>query len=400
MQQKLIIYLRAQDNINPDWVIVDESGIQQKVRHGNAQDLSALADGKQVIVMVPAEEVVLTSAALPKMNRSHLVKALPFALEEQVIGDVDTLHFVPADNQSDENLSVAIVAKNKMQEWLALLQSWNVQADVLMPTLFGLPLEENTWIVALQDMAIVRMSAYQGFACDINNLNELLNIALHSTGQAPQQIHIKNYSSHTFVTALNAEINVKQDSHAENQLESDLAINTLKFPYINLMHGAYKSKKSRYPEMNKIWKTAMILSIALLSLLFLYPAISYLILNQRVNNISEQIAEVYKRNFPQSSSIVAPKLRMQEKLQAYMGHAGESKSLILMGTLGRAMNEAKGITIKRLDFQQNRMTLELSAASSQAFSRLTDFMTSHGLTVKQDSANLAGTHVNAIITVE
>jgi type II secretion system protein L len=287
-----------------------------------------------------------------------------------------------------------------MQEWLALLQTWNVQADVIMPTLFGLPLEENTWVVVLQDMAIVRMSAFQGFACDVNNVNELLNIALLATEHAPQQIHIKNYSSQLFTTALNKEMNVKQDTHPDNQLESDLALNALASPYINLMHGAYKSKKSRFPEMHKIWKTAMILSMVWLGLLFLYPAISYLILNQRVSHINEQIAEVYKRNFPQSSSIVAPKLRMQEKLQAYMGHAGESKSLILIATLGKGMNEAKGITVKRLDFQQNRMTLELSAASSQAFSRLTEFMTGHGLTVKQDSANLAGAHVNAIITVE
>lgn len=401
MQQKLIIYLQTQDNSNPDWVIMDDAlRIQQYVRQGNPDELSHLAAECEVIVMVPAEEVVLTSASLPKMSRSQLVKALPFALEDQVIDDVEVLHFVPADNQPDENLPVAIVAKHKMQEWLGLLQTWNVQADIIMPAIFGVPVEENTWVIVLQDMAMVRMNAYLGFASDMNNLNELLNIAIHSAKQAPAKIHIKNYSTHAVATELKVAIPIQEDLYNIKQLQIDLAVNALQFPYINLMQGIYKSKKSRFPEMRKIWNAAMILGMVWLSLLFLYPAVSYFILNQRVSNIDTQISEIYKRNFPQSNSIVAPKLRMQEKLQTFMGQTGESKSLILIGTLGKGMHAANGITIKRLDFQQNRMTLELTAVSSQAFSTLTDFLTHHGLNVKQDSANLAGTRVNAIITVE
>src|SRR5207253_4151131 len=98
--QQLIIYLHADETIHPDWMILDDAlHVKQHVQQGNVEELSHLAAECEVIVMVPAEEVVLTSANLPKMNRSQLAKALPFALEDQVIDDVDILHFVYADNQ-------------------------------------------------------------------------------------------------------------------------------------------------------------------------------------------------------------------------------------------------------------------------------------------------------------
>lgn len=399
MQQQLIIYLRAKDNTHPDWVVInEEAGIEQSVHQGNPDALAELAEVSQVIVLVPAEEVVLTSAKLPKMNRAHLAKALPFALEEQVIEDVGTLHFASAENQADENLAVCIVAKNKMQEWLDILQIWNVEADIIMPVTFGLPVTENTWHAVLGEMAIVRMNAYQGFACDVNNVSEMLSLALHAADQPPALLQIQNYSEHAFATTLN--VPVKEDVHKETQLTTDIAKHVLQYPYINLLQGMYKSKKSHFPEMGKLKKVAVMLSVAWVSLLVLYPAVSWLILHNRVQNINAQIAVIYKKYFPDAANIVAPKLRMQEKLQSMLAGAGESRLLILLGTLGKGMHDAKGITIKRLNFQQHGLNVELSAASSQAFASLTDYLTNQGLHVKQDSANLAGTRVNAVITVE
>jgi len=397
MQQTLIIYLRAEGNSQPDWVVVSDGVILQSVLSGDASLLSQLASGKEVIVIVPQQDVLLTSTNLPKMNRSQLSKALPFALEEQVIDDVDALHFAYL-HQPNEALSVAIVAKNKMQTWLDLLKTWNVQADIMMPLMFALPLIEQTFVVVvLSDMAIVRMDAYQGFASDINNLNALLNMALQATEDKPEVIYIKNYSGHSF--ALSTDIKVKEDRYAAHQLQMDAAIHALKFPFINLLQASYKSKKSRLPEMRKLWNTAMMLGAAWLILLFLYPAISYWILHHRASDIDTQMTAIYKRHFPESSNIVAPKLRLQEKLQAYTG-AGDNKLFVWLGTLGQGMSEASGIALKRIDYQQNHMTVELTAHSSEVFSRLTDFLTRHGLSVKQNNVNLQGDSVNVTMTVE
>ena len=60
---------------------------------GDAAALAEAALDRINIVIVPSEDVLVTTVTLPKMNRSRLLQAIPYALEEQVIEDVDTMHF-------------------------------------------------------------------------------------------------------------------------------------------------------------------------------------------------------------------------------------------------------------------------------------------------------------------
>ena len=57
--------------IHDEWVALDK----------NSQDAETIA-------IVPAQDVLLTTAELPKLSRQRLMLALPFALEEQLIDDV------------------------------------------------------------------------------------------------------------------------------------------------------------------------------------------------------------------------------------------------------------------------------------------------------------------------
>lgn len=393
--QKLVIYLPA-DLGHPECVLVGDSSHIQQV---SADALANVAESSQVIVIVPSEEILLTSVKLPKMNRSRIAEALPYALEEQIIHDVETMHFVPGEMQADGSLPVAIVAREKMQAWLDKLKSLNVQPDILMPSIFALPLEDDTWTIVLHDMALVRMHAFQGFSCDITNLNEILSIALSSTSIIPAGIHVYNHRQHAAV--LNTVVNAREEMRDERQFIADLAKHASALPAINLLQGMYKAKKTRFPEMKKIWKVTGMLTAAWLVLLFLYPVISLFILNLRLNGMNAGIEEIYKRYFPQATNMTAPKLRMEGKLQGYTAYANEGKWLMLIATLGKGMTETRGINLNRLDLQQDKLTLQLSATSADDFAKLTDYLTQQGLSVKQQSVNLAAeSRVNAVITVE
>jgi general secretion pathway protein L len=388
--QSLILYLHSDDRIQPS--VIEQGHLQQEPH----QELAQLAEGKQVIVLVPSQDVLLTSVKLPKMNRSRLMQALPFALEEQVIGDVDSLHFVPLNIDENEKLAVAIVSKEKMQSWLNQLEVFHIQPNILIPAVLTLPLEENAWTIVLHDMAMVRMQEYEGFSCDVDNLNELLNIALNAALVKPHVINIHNYTHDALAAALNVSVSVKETFHDRHNFMSDIDLSSA----ANLLQGSYKSKKSRMPEMQKMGSAVMMLGVLWLVLLFLYPTISYFILKHRENEINNQVAQIYKRYFPQSASVVAPKLRMQDKLKQFSKGAGDTRVFIQMAYIGKGLREARGITLKRLTWQGTQMTLELSAASSENFSTFTDYLEREGIKIRHDSANLVGTRVNAVITME
>src|SRR5689334_16197691 len=131
MQEKLIIYLNPTDLNLPSWAVVAADGVvRQSAHRDHATGLAHIAEGKEIIAIVPAEDVLLTKIQLPKMNRARLMQAVPFALEDELIADVDTLHFAVGEYEADKELTVAVVAQEKMQQWLGMLSSWQLKADV------------------------------------------------------------------------------------------------------------------------------------------------------------------------------------------------------------------------------------------------------------------------------
>jgi general secretion pathway protein L len=401
VQDKLVIYLHNDETEPPDWVVLNAENIfRYSVRHGSPADLTDAALDKEIIVIIPAEDILITAAALPKMNRSRLAQALPFALEEQLIGEVGTLHFAQGDRQADEGLPVAVVSREKMQAWIALLQSWDIEADRMVPSALALPVAENTWHVAINGMATVRTSLYQGFVADKNNLQEMLAIALASATASPAVLQISNYSTQPVAETLSLPLGINEAFKEAEQLSVDMAKEAVRLPAINLLQGPYRSTKSRYPQMHKIGKVASCLVVVWVILLFIYPTVSYFILKHRVSSIDSQVQQIYKRNFPLSTSVVAPKMRMEEKLRKFTAQAGDSKLFFLLGYVGKGILEKPSIKLKRFDFQNNQLTLELTTASSDDFTTFTDFLSRQGLNVKQQNANMVGARINGIVVVE
>ncbi len=170
---------------------------------------------------------------------------------------------------------------------------------------------------------------------------------------------------------------------------------------LNLLQGDFQNKKSRrMPKLSSVLKISVYLLAAWVFIIFLYPVVSYAILKQRVNVLEDQITIIYKRNFPGASKIVVPKERMQQKLNKLSADISEDHLLLIMANIGKSLAEAQGVQLKKMEFQNNAMTLDISAVSSDVFSAFTDALSQQGLKVKQQNANLNGTRVTASLQIE
>ncbi len=400
-QEKIIIYLHADDLAHPSWAIVDvDNQVRQTALHDTADGIAAIAEEKMIVVIVPGEDVVLASVQLPKMNKTKLLQALPFALEEQLVGELSELHFAISDIDVDGTVHAAIVAHSKMQEWLALLQSWNIKPDMFTPAMLALPSDALNWHVAIDDIALVRVDQYQGYAVDVPNLSALLDTAFTSQEKVPQEIIVRHYRENGAMPALDLPVTIKNENFSKIPFIHDLAYYVTRTPEINLLQSVYAVKKSVFPQMNKLWKAASYLLAAWIILLFIYPTMSYFILHSRLSAINSAIDNIYKSNFPQAKSIVAPKTRMAEKLQKLSAQVGENRLLLLLGYVGKGMSLTPNIKLKRFDFQNNQLTLELTAQSPEDFSAFTDYLTQQGLNTKQQNATLSDSRINATLVIE
>jgi general secretion pathway protein L len=399
MRDKFVIYLHPGDLTHPSWVILTHDGtISNSSLQDDPDGLLEIAEDKEVIVLVPAVDVLLIEVDLPKMGRARLLEALPFAIEDQIISDVESMHIAPGNSPIEGTTPVAICAHEKMREWLQLLGTWEIKADAFVPTQFALPYGENFWsVVVMEETFMMRMGQFIGLGNDHHNQGLLLQLALKEAKTLPEIIYIYNTTNVPICSSLNTNITLKEEMGDPKALIEVFAKSLEKTRPINLLQGAFAVKQTK-AQLNRIKKWTACVALAWGLLLVLYPSVSYFILQKKVREQNIQIAEIYKRNFPESRSLVAPKTRMQEKLQKLSASTSENRLLVLLGHIGKGLNTST-IKLKRFDFRDNELALQLNAQSSLDLSQFTDFLTNVGVNVKQQNTNLIGPRVNTMLVI-
>ncbi|MBA3661616.1 MAG: hypothetical protein H0W64_07810 [Gammaproteobacteria bacterium] len=394
MPNKLVIYIHSGEPTQFSFAIVNGQNQLQNIHHHH--DLLPQESFEEIIVIVPTEDILLTSVALPKMSRNRYQSALPFALEEQVIDDVEHLHFTAFDYQPDGQLPVAIVAHEKMAIWLQALDALSLKPTQMLPSVFALPYNEGQLQIIVESNILVRTGRWAGFASDRINFSQFLHAL--PVGSAPQEIEVLNFSDTSLAASQDSLFTYHEKFAASADFFPTLVQHALNSPG-NLLQGPYAMKKTTLWRGDKLLKISLCLGVALFSLLFLYPTVSYFILKPKLTALNAGIKRIYQKQFPKSTAIVAPKLRLEEKLKKLAGGGDKGGLNQILSHLGQAMQTESNVKLKRFDFQNGQATIELTADSSEDFSTFTSALTNQGMLVKQQSANLVGTKINATIQV-
>ena len=97
MVKQVLVQLLANTHNDYCWGIVNDKGQwgEQPHKGDKAELLSSLqATQLPIVLVIPGEKVVTTRAAYNAAEKRHFRQLLPYQLEEQIIGDVEDLHFV------------------------------------------------------------------------------------------------------------------------------------------------------------------------------------------------------------------------------------------------------------------------------------------------------------------
>lgn len=139
MAEFLVIRVGRTSTDTAEWIAVDDNGTRRGApTAGPLAQAAADAGSRSVIVLVPALETITTSVYVPIRGGSRLRAALPFALEESLADDVDSLHFASGTRRENGQLPVAVVSRQKLEEWIATLDEAGIKADQIIPENYGL----------------------------------------------------------------------------------------------------------------------------------------------------------------------------------------------------------------------------------------------------------------------
>ncbi len=138
MADNIVIRLFENAGRPAEWMLTDSSGARHGAPESGAlSDAARAANNLKVIVMLPAEDTLITSAEVPAKG-AKLLQALPYALEEQLAEDVEKLHFAAGKRRSNGRTPVAIIQRERLQHYQDRLTEAGISADEIYSEAQGL----------------------------------------------------------------------------------------------------------------------------------------------------------------------------------------------------------------------------------------------------------------------
>lgn len=161
MAEPVLIHLHPDESVS--WRRRGDTAPSRSGMPGSAD----LVDGSEVIVLVPGEDVLLTEVAVAAKQRSQLLKALPFATEDQLLGSVEDQHFaitdaLPSVVGEQTRYGVAVVSRARLRVWLARLGEAGIRADAVVPDTLAVAAGSAVFD---GDRALVRLGPTSALVC-------------------------------------------------------------------------------------------------------------------------------------------------------------------------------------------------------------------------------------------
>ena len=398
MQETLIIRLPAFGTSESIPWLLWHSQQQELIASGELEstaELSQLADKaarSEVIIAIPGQDVFLTQVTLPAGSKKHLDKVIPYALEEELAADIDTLHFAWPETKAS-TLPVAVVEKAHMQQWLGVLTESGIESNRWLPDIFLLPAHENEWhAIELGHSVLVRTSTWQGFAAEQAAFSELAPI-LSSEYDSPEKIvHYGPLDWPQPPTVLEP---------ADVEVPMTIAVAALQSnAEINLRQGAFRAKRQRQSS-SLPWKPLAIAASVLFVLAVALNGIKYWQLEQQRASLQAKSEQLYRDAFPNETRIVNLRAQLQQKIDRAGGSGGSDRSVLAaLDSLQPAFQAEPSVKLELLRFQNNELRLQ---ATADSFSQLEAFQRAaqnNGVAIEAGSMNNRGDQVSGALTIE
>lgn len=338
-------------------------------------ELQERARSRDITVLVPGHDVLMTEVALPAGSQRLLPALVPNSLEDELASDIDDLHFAwPAGAKPagmEQPFAVAVVAHKAMQQWQQWLDAAGIEADIWCRDTYALPVPAQGWnVLQLGEEVIVRSGAHAGFTVDATLFAEL---ALGAIGEAAA-ITLHCYGSVPAAEALAALDPRFTVEHADVELPLSVvgeALSTRSGPLapINLRQNAYKAKKKRTQGGSLNWRPAALAASVLLVMTYVSEVIEYVKLGQQQSAMQQAIEDTYRAAFPDETRIVNVRSQLQQRLDSVGGAVG-ADALAMLSALEPGFRAASDIKMELLRFDNGVLRL---TARANSFNSLEQF---------------------------
>lgn len=330
-------------------------------------DLTALAHqlrGQRSMLVYPGEQVHCLSLQAPNRRRAAWLQALPFALEDQIAQDLETLHLAVGKFSPQHRLAVAVVQRQTLGQTLDGLAQQGITPTLVVPDFLLLPYQTGQWTVYLDaGRALVRSGGDAGFACEADNLSVWLSKALADAPpeQRPEHLRLLSREPQQIEqliqqdTELAATISLQAEPLAPLLQLASTAPSTS----LNLKQGEFGQQSAARQHWRQ-WRGAAILTILCLLAVIARDVWEWRQLTAEQARLRTAIEQTFREIMP-TARLVNPRVQLASYLrQSDSTTANFSTGFLpLLGVTAAILDDFPALRLRGLNFRQNRLELDL-----------------------------------------
>ena len=353
------------------WAAFDAAGqLVSAVGRGPLAGARAAAEGRRVVLLVPGIEVITTQADLPAAGAARMRQMLPFSLEDTLAEDVEQLSFAVGARLQSGALAVAVVAKQRMDAWLAALRDAGLTPHAIYAETEGVADVPATLTLLIENDTIYGRRADRApFAFEGLGLRRILDLARADGAPADELKHVLVYADRAGRARYEAELAALGDEFgsADVKLVVDglfprMAATLAQRPGTNLLQGQY-APRSNLVALAKPWRAAASLLVALGLLGLALQGIHYWSLSRDDGALAELVAANCERVVA-ARRLSACQAEVQQRQRAAGGQASSESFLTTLAAI--AASRGPATRIDTLNYREAVMDLQLVVADVPA----------------------------------
>ena len=374
MAARLIVHT---DGEHVAWL--DDSG---SLVRGGLETAAAAAAEREVTVLLPGEQILLTAIDLPPIRQAgRRLQAARFALEDQVVDRVEVLHFALAAKADERGRTVAaVIDLAVLREYMDAFEQAGLDVVQVGADALALPAPEaGQWQVArIGGRILARTSAHHGFACDENLWPALAagspsppeHITIHAASAADAAAlgDIVFESQHT-ADAEPPNIEPVVHDSVDGVLVELLRCAARAPAPLNLRQGAF-ARRSRHHGWWQPLKITAGLAAAWLVIAIAGRAIESWQLNQRIDRLQTTSRQAFHQAFPRVQTINDLRVQAEQGIQSLRGSEDVGGVFALLQAVASVTGDAKGLSIQSLQYRGGDIYLDLRGKNVQTLENL------------------------------
>ena len=394
------LYLRVGSK-RVEWLLMDESsGV---VRFRGEGDFTRFAEltrdmswSGSTRVMLRSEEVLLTHAAVPSRQQRQVLQAIPYMVEESLATDVEKCHFAAGPRDENGHVSVAVIARESLQELLERLQDVGIRPRSVTPDVLHMPGSSGVRILVDGDRAIFRTGKFSGFAVEQDLLPTAVDL-LEDEHRDALRFYIhpsQRQAFQLYLSQIEAEFPGEIDIEELEYSPFEFLCRSFDPAAINLLQGEFKVEDESNDRSNQ-WRNVAVLAACAFGLQVMLLVGRGIYLDVKATQYEREAHALYARVFPQERNV----RDIRRSWEAHLVSASGQPTGVFFDLFSKSAKHLPGssLELENVNFSESRgdLILQLSAPRYDAFDGFAQTLRKDGLnveigTISQDADTVKG----------